>query len=52
MTWVKTFAENETTGRVAEVYEEVMNPPLGAGRVPIVINSMGLRPEALLSVWR
>ena len=39
-------------GRVAEVYEEVMNPPLGAGRVPIVINSMGLRPEALLSVWR
>ena len=50
MTWVKTFAENETTGRVAEVYEEVMNPPLGAGPVPNVINSMGLRPEALLSV--
>ena len=52
MAWVKTFAENEATGRLAEVYKEVMDHPLGAGRVPNVINSMGLRPEALLSVWR
>ena len=52
MAWVKTFAENETTGRLAEVYKEVIDHPLGAGRVPNVINSMGLRPEALLSVWR
>ena len=52
MTWVKTFAETEAKGRLGEVYEEVMKHPLGAGRVPNVINSMGLRPEALLSVWR
>ena len=52
MTWVKTFAENEATGRLAEVYAKVMKHPLGGGRVPNVIKCMGLRSEALLSVWR
>lgn len=52
MTWVKTFAENEATGRLAEVYGEVTKHPLAAGRVPNVIKCMGLRPEAFISVWR
>ena len=52
MTWVKTFAENEATGQLAEVYEELMKHPLGAGRVPNVMKCMGLRPEALINVWR
>ena len=52
MAWVKTFDEKEAAGRLAEVYAEVMKHPLGGGRVPNVINSMALRPEALLSVWR
>lgn len=52
MTWVKTFGEREATGRVAEVYREIMNTPLGGGRVPNIMKCMGLRPEALLSVWR
>lgn len=52
MAWVKTFEEKEASGRLAEVYAEVMKHPLGGGRVPNVIKSMGLRPEALLGVWR
>ena len=52
MTWVKTFVENEATERLAEVYEELMKHPLGAGRVPNVMKCMGLRPEALINVWR
>ena len=52
MTWVKTFAENEATGRLAEVYGEVMKHPLTAGRVPNIMKCMGLRPEALMGVWR
>jgi len=27
MTWVKTFAEDEATARLAEVYAEVMKHP-------------------------
>jgi len=52
MTWVKTFAENEATGRLAEVYAELMKHPLAGGRVPNIMKCMGLRPEALLGVWR
>ena len=52
MTWVKTFAENEASGRLAEVYAAVMKHPLGGGRVPNILKCMGLRPEALLGVWR
>lgn len=52
MAWVKTFAEKEATDRLAEVYAEVMKTRLGGGRVPNVMKCMGLRPEALLSVWR
>jgi len=52
MTWVKTFAENEASGRLAEVYAELMKHPLAAGRVPNIMKCMGLRPEALLGVWR
>ncbi|HEV8716160.1 MAG TPA: hypothetical protein VGX03_25460 [Candidatus Binatia bacterium] len=52
MTWVKTFAEDEATGRLAEVYAELMKHSLSRGRVPNVMKCMGLRPEALLGVWR
>jgi len=52
MASVKTVAENEASGRLAEVYAEVMKHPLGGGRVPNVLKCMGLRPEALLGVWR
>ena len=52
MTWVKTFTENEATGRLGEVYAELMKHPLSGGRMPNIMKCMGLRPEALLSVWR
>jgi hypothetical protein len=52
MAWVKTFSEKEATGRLSEVYRELMKSPLGGGRVPNIMKCMGLRPEALLSVWR
>jgi hypothetical protein len=52
MAWVKTFDENEATGRLAEVYAEIKKTPLGGGRVPNVMKCMSLRPEGLLSVWR
>ena len=51
MAWVKTIDEKEASGRVAEVYTEVMKHPLASGRIPNVIKSMSLRPEALLGVW-
>src|SRR5438034_463929 len=47
MTWVKTFAENEATGQLAEVYGEILKHPLSIGGVPNIMKSMGLRPEAL-----
>lgn len=52
MAWVKTFAEKEAAGRLEEVYAEVMKHPVGGGRVANVIKCMGLRPEALIGVWR
>lgn len=52
MAWVRTFTENEATGRLAEVYGEVMKHPISAGRVYNVIKCMGLRPEALIGIWR
>jgi hypothetical protein len=54
MTWVKTFSEEEATGRLAEVYDEILKHPLaaGSGQVPNVMKCMGLRPEAIASVWR
>ena len=52
MAWVKTFDENEATGRLAEVYQEVMEHPLNTqGMVDNAFRCMGLRPEALRSVW-
>ena len=50
MTWVTTFAENEATGRLAEVYEEVCQHLMSGGRVANVIACMGLRPEAVRGV--
>jgi hypothetical protein len=55
MTWVKTFNEAEVTGRLSEVYAEVTSSNLDGRRitrVPPIMKCMGLRPEALLSVWR
>ena len=52
MTWVTTFAENEATGRLAEVYEEVCQHPMSGGQVANVIACMGLRPEAVRGVWQ
>jgi hypothetical protein len=52
MAWVKTFSEQEAVGRVAEIYQEIMPHKVGGGGVPNVIKSMGLRPEAMLGVWR
>lgn len=52
MAWVKTFAEKEATGRLAEVYAEIRKAPLAGGRVPNIMKCMGLRPEALLGVWQ
>jgi len=52
MAWVTTFAEDEATGRLAEVYEEVRQHPMSGGRIANVIAGMGLRPEALLGVWQ
>ncbi len=52
MAWVKTLAEKDAAGRLAEVYAEMMKHPLGGAGVPNIIKCMALRPEALLSVWR
>jgi len=52
MAWVKTFAENEATGRLAEVYKEIRQHWVGAQSIPNVMKCMSLRPEALLGVWR
>ena len=52
MAWVKTFEENEAAGRLAEVYGELKKAPSGGGRVPNIMRCMGLRPEAMLSVFR
>jgi alkylhydroperoxidase family enzyme len=52
MAWVKTFAEKEATGRLAEIYADLKKAPVGGGRVPNIMKCMGLRPEALISVWR
>ena len=52
MTWVKTFTKEEASGRLAEVYQEVMQNHPMAGRLPPVISCMGLRPEALINVFR
>lgn len=52
MAWVKTFDENEATGRLAEVYKEVVEHPLNTqGIIDNAVQCMGLRPEALRSVW-
>lgn len=51
MTWVKTFAENEATGRLAEVYGEIKRHWMGVRSIPNIMKCMGLRPEALRSVW-
>jgi hypothetical protein len=52
MSWVKTLDEKEATGRLAEVYAELMKAPRAGGRVPNIMKCMGLRPEALIGVWR
>jgi hypothetical protein len=52
MAWVRTFDESQASGRVAEVYAELLKAPLAGGRVPNIMKCMGLRPEALTGVWR
>ena len=52
MAWVKTFSEKEATGRLAEVYQEILDHPMSSGLVPNIMKCMGLRPEALTHVWR
>ena len=52
MAWVKTFDEGEATGKVAEAYAEITRIPFTRGRVPNVIKSMGLRPDAMRAVFR
>jgi len=51
MAWVKTFSEGEAKGELAEIYKKIINHKVGAGHVPNVIKAMGLKPEALSSVW-
>ena len=41
MVWVKTFAEKEAPGRLAEVYAELMKHALGGGRVPNIMSVWG-----------
>jgi hypothetical protein len=52
MAWIRTFDESEATGRLADVYAELKKTPLAGGRVPNIMKCMGLRPEALMGVWR
>jgi hypothetical protein len=52
MAWVETFTEKEATGRLGEIYAELKKTPLAGGRVPNIMKCMGLRPEALMAVWR
>jgi hypothetical protein len=52
MAWVKTFTENEATGRLAEIYDALKKTSLAGGPVPNIMKCMGLRPEALMGVWR
>jgi hypothetical protein len=54
VTWVKTFDETEATGRLGEVYTKLLGSVLGGRRIskiPPIMACMGLRPDALLSVW-
>ena len=52
MAWAKTFAENEATGRLAEVYADIRQHWMGSMSIPNIMKCMGLRPEALFGVWR
>jgi hypothetical protein len=52
MAWVRTFEEQEASGRLAEVYAEIKETSLAGGRVANVMKCVGLRPNALLGVWR
>ena len=52
MAWVRTFDESEATGALAEVYAELKKAPFAGGRVPNIMQCMGLRPQALMGVWR
>ena len=52
MAWVKTFDEREATGKLAAIYDELKKTKLAGGWVPNIMKCMGLRPEALMGVWR
>jgi alkylhydroperoxidase family enzyme len=52
MAWVRTFDEKEATGKLAAIYDELKKTKLAGGRVPNIMKCMGLRPEALMGVWR
>jgi hypothetical protein len=55
MTWVPEVNEQKATGRLAEVYAELLSRPLGGRRlasVPNIMKCMSLRPEGLFSVWK
>jgi hypothetical protein len=48
----KDVRREEATGRLEEVYAELMKAPRAGGRVPNIMKCMGPRPEALISLWR
>lgn len=52
MTWIRTWKKDEATGRLAEAYQEMLEHPRGSGRLPEIMKCMGLKPEALLAVFR
>jgi hypothetical protein len=48
----ENVSEKEATGRLADIYGELMKSPLAGGRVFNIMKCIGLRPEALNAVWR
>jgi uncharacterized peroxidase-related enzyme len=46
MTWIRTVAEGEATGRLARIYEEAL---ARAGRVFAILRAMSIAPRTLES---
>lgn len=51
MAWVKTVDESEAQGDTAEFYNMLKKAPFFGGRVPNVIKSLSLRPQAMQGVY-
>ncbi len=47
MAWIQTIAEEQATGRLAQIYAEIKKDPHFMGRVPNVMKAFSLRPELL-----